>query len=277
MQRVSRNGKHWTKILFIDNPKLYLPFLVKGFSHAKDQAEGLCQLCKELKISSPMRILDLSCGIGGHSIFLAGMGHNVVGYDPSEFYIKRARNLAKRQLVDTRKIRFISGDLLEVANVLLKQGESNFDLIISMGQSLGFGSIYDDIHMFRSLLPLSNHHTFLLVEFQNLLWVIRNFQPNIFYRFGNLELCEHWELDFEKSLCLNRTKFYERDFKTRNLKFLLDLKMPQRFYTPHELSLILFEAGWKFLKCYKGVQDPFPVTFDSMMPLAISTNSSMKS
>ena len=84
--------------------------------------------------------------------------------------------------------------------------------------------------MFRSLLPLSKHNTFLFVEFQNLHWVIRNFQPNIFYQFANLELYEYWKFDLENSIFLNRSKFYERDPKTGNLKLILDLKMPQRFY-----------------------------------------------
>ena len=109
---------------------------MKGFSHAKGQAESLCLLCKELKISSPMRILDLSCGIGGHSIFLAGMGHKLVGYDPSEFYIKKPETLPN----DNWELITILDSSLEVClmltDILLKEGECNFDLIINMGQSI---------------------------------------------------------------------------------------------------------------------------------------------
>jgi hypothetical protein len=71
---------------------------------------------------------------------------------------------------------------------------------------------------------------------------------------------------------LNRTKYNERDRKTGNHKLILDLKMPQRFYNPHEMKSILVKSGWRFVKCYKGVRDPYPVTLDSMMPLAISKN-----
>jgi SAM-dependent methyltransferase len=265
-------GSDWTKRLFIDNPKLFLPFLMRRFSEAKAQAESLCFISKELKIPGPMKILDLSCGIGGHSIFLAMLGHRLVGYDPSEFYIKKARNLAKRQLGANHNIRFISGSLCDVKDILLKEGESNFDLIINMGHSIGFGSIYDDIRIFKSLLPLSKRNTFLFVEFQNLHWVLRNFQPNIFYQFANFELYEYWKFDLENSICLNRSKYYERDRRTGHMKLILDLEMPQRYYTPHEIKSILLEAGWRFLKCYKAVQDPYPVELDSMMPLAISKN-----
>jgi len=272
MKKSIQSRNDWTKTLFIDNPKLFLPFLMRRFSDAKEHAESLSSISRDLKIPMPMKILDLSCGIGGHSIFLAMLGHKVVGYDPSEFYIKKARNLAKRRLGTSHNIRFISGSLADAKDILLNEGENEFDLIIDMGHSIGFGSISDDIRIFRNLLDLSKRDTFLFVEFQNLHWVLRNFQPHIFYQFGNLELYEYWKFDSENSVCLNRSKFYERDPKTGNLNLIIDLKMPQRFYTPREIKSILLEAGWKFLKCHNAVHDPIPPTLDSMMHLAISKN-----
>lgn len=272
MQRITKRGKDWTKTLFIDNPNLYLPFLMEGFGRAKIQAKSLNLLAQELKISTPMRILDLACGIGGHSIYLAKMGHTVVGFDPSKFYINKARILAEQHLGQKHEIRFISGSMHDAGKTLLKNGEKRFDLIILMGQSLGFGSIDADIRLFRSLLPLSRNKTYLFIEFQNLFWVLKNFQPNLFYSFNNMEIYENWKFDVENSLFLNRSKFYERKTTTGDLKLILDIKMPQRFYSPHELKVLMKASGWTFVNCYNGIQERLSVNTDSMMPLAVSRN-----
>jgi len=50
----------------------------------------------ELASLAPRRVLDLACGQGRNSVWLALQGHEVVGLDVSEVAIAQARDLAKR-------------------------------------------------------------------------------------------------------------------------------------------------------------------------------------
>lgn len=45
-------------------------------------------------------ILDYGCGIGKHVIWLRGKGYNVIGYDISEHYISKAKELMKYEGVE---------------------------------------------------------------------------------------------------------------------------------------------------------------------------------
>ena len=54
------------------------------------------------------RILDLGCGSGRDSVYLARKGFNVVGMDPSHLAIRIARNWAKRSNL---RIRFLREEL----------------------------------------------------------------------------------------------------------------------------------------------------------------------
>jgi 2-polyprenyl-3-methyl-5-hydroxy-6-metoxy-1,4-benzoquinol methylase len=89
--------QHWAYKLFIEHPELYLPFLEQGKEKAVREVEGLCKIFDEYKMSKDSKILDLSCGIGRHSIPLAKRGYNVIGYDISSLYLQKAREWAKRE------------------------------------------------------------------------------------------------------------------------------------------------------------------------------------
>jgi 2-polyprenyl-3-methyl-5-hydroxy-6-metoxy-1,4-benzoquinol methylase len=69
--------QHWAFKLFIEHPELYLPFLEQGKEKAVREVEGLCKIFDEYKVPRNSKILDLSCGIGRHSIPLAKRGYKV--------------------------------------------------------------------------------------------------------------------------------------------------------------------------------------------------------
>jgi 2-polyprenyl-3-methyl-5-hydroxy-6-metoxy-1,4-benzoquinol methylase len=76
---------------------LYLPFLEQGKEKAVREVEGLCKIFDKYNILKDSKILDLSCGIGRHSIPLAKRGYKVVGYDISSLYLQKAREWAKSE------------------------------------------------------------------------------------------------------------------------------------------------------------------------------------
>jgi 2-polyprenyl-3-methyl-5-hydroxy-6-metoxy-1,4-benzoquinol methylase len=80
------------------------------------------------------KILDLSCGIGRHSIPLAKKGYKILGYDISSLYLQKAREWAKRErLINNNDrgcgesksnydtIKFYQGELRNAAKNSFKQ------------------------------------------------------------------------------------------------------------------------------------------------------------
>lgn len=79
-------------------------------------------LVAEVSSLSPGRALDLACGEGQNSIWLATRGWKVTGVDFSSVAIDKARARAEREGVDAD---FVCGDLLE-----FDPGADEYDLVI---------------------------------------------------------------------------------------------------------------------------------------------------
>jgi len=70
--------------------------------------DALVELVQDEKVR-PCRAIDLGCGAGNYSIYLAGLGFDVTGVDSSRSAIKIAGEYAKKRGV---RCRFIVADLL---------------------------------------------------------------------------------------------------------------------------------------------------------------------
>jgi len=73
------------------------------------------------------RVLDLYCGIGGISLFLAGKAKEVLGIEVVESAVADAEKNA--QLNDIRNCRFKAGDVARLLEEMRTEGE-NFDLVV---------------------------------------------------------------------------------------------------------------------------------------------------
>jgi SAM-dependent methyltransferase len=126
------SGAHdWTNKLYFEHPEIILPILESRKEKALRDVEGLCRLFAKFGVPREGKILDLSCGIGRHSVPLSQVGYQVVGYDLSPLFIERAKELAKQKDGGSKlnKIRFYQGDSRHAARMLSGKGESEFDVI----------------------------------------------------------------------------------------------------------------------------------------------------
>jgi SAM-dependent methyltransferase len=289
--------QHWAYKLFIEHPELFLPYLEQGKEKAGREVEGLRKIFDEYKMPKDSKILDLSCGIGRHSIPLAKKGYKVVGYDISSLYLQKAREWAKREgLINNSNdregdesksnddtIKFYQGDLRNAAKILSSNGQTDFDAIISMETSFGyFGEEYD-YQLFKDLASISSYSystnsslssPIFVVDTINRDYLIREFQP---FRIDDIsdpdvELHIKRELNLESSSMEEEWKFYdkrrnrgeERNEKASSdepvhLRQILDFHLTLRVYSLHELIRLLKQTGWNCISKYGDIAtlEPF--------------------
>ncbi len=75
----------------------------------------------------PARLLDLGCGTGEHTRFLAEQGYDVIGVDSSETMLEKAREGGPFP-----RVTFIDGDIVRVGSLV----EGAFDGAICLGNTL---------------------------------------------------------------------------------------------------------------------------------------------
>jgi SAM-dependent methyltransferase len=282
--------QHWAFKLFIEHPELYLAFLEQGKEKAVREVEGLCKIFDEYKMPKNSKILDLSCGIGRHSIPLAKRGYRVIGYDISSLYLEKATEWAKREgLINNNNdrgddesksnntIKFYQGDLRDAAKILSGDGQTDFNAIISMETSIGYFGEEADYQLFKDLANISSSYysakssyssPIFVVDTINRDYLIREFQP---FRIDdisdqNLELHIKRKLNLESSSMEEEWKFYD---KMRNrgekrkekvsadnamhLRQILDLHLNLRVYSLHEMIRLLKQTGWNCVSKYGDI------------------------
>jgi len=136
----------WWKEFF---NKDYLELYSDKVSEKKTQEET--KLLEEiLNKNKVIKVLDLACGQGRHSIALSKEGFNVTGLDYSKDLINIARQKAKREDLNTN---FVEGDMLALP--FLNQ---EFDAVINIFTAFGYFSEKKDdekviSEVFRVLKP----------------------------------------------------------------------------------------------------------------------------
>jgi SAM-dependent methyltransferase len=228
--------QHWAYKLFIEHPELFLPYLEQAKEKAVREVEALCKVFDEYKMPKDSKILDLSCGIGRHSIPLAKKGYKVIGYDISSLYLQKAREWAKREGLiknndrgadeskrnNDETIKFYEGDLRDAAKILSDNGQTDFDAIISMETSFGYFGEQADHQLFKDLVSISSSSSYstnsslpspiFVLDTINRDYLIREFQP---FRIDDVsdpdvELHIKRELNLESSSTEEEWKFYDK-------------------------------------------------------------------
>jgi SAM-dependent methyltransferase len=257
------NKEHWANKLFVRNPRLYLPILQNMKEKSLKEVEALCTIFGHLGVPTGSKILDLSCGIGRHSVNLCKWGYEVVGYDPSPFFIHEAKRWARKEGLNKDRIRFYGGSPLTVGDVLSRSHEVGFNVIINMFNSHGYYGIDEDIMMFGDILRISSQNCILLIESENRDWRIRYFEPSVVYDLKSSLICETWNFDPETSISRSRSRFYDKIQNDEILHFKGEFQINYRLYSIHELRELIMRAGWKYLKTYGSVQGDDTATHDS--------------
>ncbi|MDD5610591.1 MAG: class I SAM-dependent methyltransferase [Candidatus Omnitrophica bacterium] len=221
--------KQWYESLFENYAQKYdQECYVHGTSGECDFIE------QEINRDRSIKILDIGCGTGRHSIELTKRGYNVTGVDLSENQIKRAREKAQEagvtidfQIQDARNLSF----------------DGEFDLAIMLCEG-GFSLMETDEMNFEILKnatkALKSKGKLIFTTLNGLFPLFHSVSE--FYKSAEKEgqsQCKECSFDLETFRDHN-TAVFEDDSGNKR-----ELKCNERYYVPSEITWLLKTLGYK--------------------------------
>ena len=123
----------------------------------------LDNLVARLGLKPGLRVLDLACGKGRHSVYLAEKGFNVTGVDLSEESIAYARQL------ECEHLSFYVQDMRKAFHI------NYFDVVLNLFTSFGyFEKEGDNLKAISSMTKAVKPGGLVVIDFMNSAQVIRN-------------------------------------------------------------------------------------------------------
>lgn len=194
---------------------------------------------KETDYNKKIKILDVGCGTGRHSIELTKRGYHVTGVDLSESQLTTAREKAE---YDNLKIDFQRHDARNLPFV------NEFDLVIMLCEG-GFPLMETDEMNFEILKSISrslnDHGKVIFTTLNGLLPLFHSIEKfcNSDAKEGNASYRDN-SFDFMTFRDYNVTEF-EDDLGNKKT-----LECNERYYVPSEITWLLKSLGFKRVDIY---------------------------
>lgn len=233
--------------------KLWYEDLFENYGMKYDNesfAQGTTGECdfieKEIKYNKNIRILDIGCGTGRHSIELTKRGYTVVGIDLSESLLKRAKEKASEQNLqidfqkhDARNLSFLREfDLVimlcEGAFPLMETDEMNFQILQNAANALKpkgkmiFTTLNGLFPLFHSIKEFLNSETK---------------EGNATYGNNSFDLMTFRD---------HNTTYVEDDIGNKK-----ELQCNERYYVPSEITWLLKTLKFKTIDIFGAKQGAF--------------------
>ena len=228
------NTKQWYETLFENYSKTYDK---ESFTQG---TAGECDFIEqELNHNKSLKIIDVGCGTGRHSIELTKRGYSVTGIDLSESQLASARVKAEKenlridfQIHDARNLPFnqefdAAIMLCEGGFPLMETDEMNFEILKSVTKSLKESSKFIFTTL-NGLFPLFN-------SIENFCAAVSK-DDNATYHKNSFDL-----MTFRDH---NITEFVDDDGSKRTLE------CNERFYVPSEITWLLKSLGYIKIEIY---------------------------
>lgn len=119
-------------------------------------------LLEEIGLEKEANVLDLACGKGRHSSYLANLGYNVKGVDLS------ANSIAIAKQNESENLHFDVKDMREPFT------EDEYDLVANLFTSFGyFDDLNDNLRVLNSIETMMNEDGYFVIDFMNVDKVLR--------------------------------------------------------------------------------------------------------
>jgi SAM-dependent methyltransferase len=248
----------WINKLFIKRSDLFLRILNQRWAKTEQLVDGIVKLLDDFKIRSG-NLLDLYCGNGRTSIFMAKKGFRAVGVDISKAFLEDARRKAKEHGV-SHLATFLEGDarkLKEVVGTVSKP----FDVVVNVWTSVGFYRERDDLKVFKQARQLSRNGAILFIaETVHTEYISLKFTPTSYAELDDILLLENRKYDPTTAQMNTSWIFYSKRGET--LEFVDRAEIVHHVYSLNELCSLLKRAGWETVASYGSLS-----TLQPMSPL----------
>lgn len=246
----------WVRKLFIERSDLFLTLLNERWARTEEVVNGMISVLKKIGIKSG-NLLDLCCGNGRISIYMAKKGFKAVGVDISKVFIEDAEKKAKAHRV-SKLTTFLEGDVRELKEVIGNISRP-FDVVVSAWTSIGYSSRDDDYRIFRQARELSKKHAILLIaETMHRDYISLKFVPTSYYETENIVRLESRKYDPITSQMCTTWAFYRKHGE--DLKFVDKVEITHHIYSLTELCSLLKRTGWKTEECYGSFATQQPIS-----------------
>lgn len=229
--------KQWYEELFSNFSKQYdtQPFTVGTINEVEF-------IEKEIAFNKSVKILDIGCGTGRHSIELAKRGYTVTGIDLSENMLQRAREKAAEAQVE---VQFLQADARNFSF------EEKFDLIIMICEG-GFSLMETDEMNYKIL----QNATVCLAQEGKFVFTCLNALFPIFHSIKDLIDEGSTGLHNGQFDLVQFREYSDYDIKDDDGKEMT-LKCNERFYAPSEIRFMLGLLGYQQVDILGGTINEF--------------------
>jgi SAM-dependent methyltransferase len=171
----------------------YYHVLYKNRDHSEAEV-FIKNLFTELAIQQGVKVLDLACGKGRHSIFVNSLGFDTTGVDLS------TKSIAEAQIHQNETLRFFEHDMRKPLPNL------QFGLVLNLFTSFGyFDCNEDNLAVFNSIHSYLDTNGLLVVDFMNSAKEVKNLIPSA--------------VKEEEGISFKISKKYENGFILKEINF----------------------------------------------------------
>jgi 2-polyprenyl-3-methyl-5-hydroxy-6-metoxy-1,4-benzoquinol methylase len=261
--------KDWVNKLFIERSDLFLRLLNQRWLETEELVNGMTKVLDGFGIESG-NLLDLCCGNGRVSIYMAERGFKTVGVDISRAFLEDARRRAQEHGVSNLAT-FLEGDVRKLKETVSQRYSVPFDVLVNAWTSIGFYEEEDDLSIFRQARELSREEAILfVVETMHSEYLSIKFAPTSYTELDHILMLENRKYDPITSQATTSWIFYNR--RGQDLEFIDKVDITHHVYSLSELSSLLRKARWETVASYGNLatlQPMSPLTYMNIVAKAI--------
>jgi SAM-dependent methyltransferase len=251
--------KDWVNKLFVERSDLFLRLLNKRWLKTEELVNGMTKVLDGFGIRSG-NLLDLCCGNGRVSIYMAKRGFRTVGVDISRAFIEDAERKAREHGVSSL-VTFLEGDAGKLREVVNTKYSVPFDVVVNAWTSIGFCEEEEDLSIFKQARELSREGAILFVaEAMHTEYLSIKFTPTSYTELDHIVILENMKYDPITSQISTSWIFYNK--RGQDLEFIDKVDITLHVYSLSELSSLLLKAGWEIVASYGNL-----ATLQPMSPL----------
>jgi ubiquinone/menaquinone biosynthesis C-methylase UbiE len=261
--------KDWVNKLFVQRSDLFLRLLNQRWLKTEELVNGMVKVLDGFGIKSG-NLLDLCCGNGRVSIYMAEKGFKSVGVDISRAFLEDAGKKARERGV-SNLVTFLEGDVRKLKEVVDTRYSNLFDVLVNAWTSIGFYEEEDDLSIFRQARQLSREGAILFVaETVHTEYLSIKFTPTSYTELDRFVILKNRKYEPITSQASTSWVFYNK--REQDLEFLDKVDITHHIYSLSELSSLLRKAGWETVASYgdlSTLQPMSPLTHMNIVAKAI--------